>query len=284
MAKKFNKEDLFENYFNTAKDVFINFELVFEVEGVCEQLFGAHPDHDFNDEAAKQRVRSSEAWQSLSHLYDYAVDGIRHDAKEPEEIVLAGAEVISYVTTENQGPAEEWDQIVAQGDGRFGLDNGSDLSLEKLALLADVDERTVRNAISHGDLVAHKDDGILFIGNTSARNWLSGRRGFKPSRIPTDLGGDISQISTPIEFGAFLLAQRKTLGLDTIGNKVVMLHPSVDLKTIMDIEKGVFKLPLDTVFPLADFYQIDRKGFLDAVMRIFFAEQLRSLQDVSNEK
>src|SRR3989344_3155101 len=102
MAKKFDKEDLFENYFHTAKAVFSDFEGIFEVEGICEQLFGAHPDHDFNEEAAKQRIRSSEAWQSLSQLYDYAVDGIRHDARDLEEIVISGAEVLTYVTTENQ--------------------------------------------------------------------------------------------------------------------------------------------------------------------------------------
>lgn len=40
MAKKFDKEALFENYFETASIVFSNFESVFDVTGVWSQVFG----------------------------------------------------------------------------------------------------------------------------------------------------------------------------------------------------------------------------------------------------
>ena len=36
-------------------------------------------------------------------------------------------------------------------------------------------------------------------------------------------------------------------------------------------------MPLDAVIPVADFYQLDRKAFLNCVMRVFFYEELRML-------
>jgi hypothetical protein len=51
----------------------------------------------------------------------------------------------------------------------------------------------------------------------------------------------------------------------------------------MQLEAGVFALPLDAVFPVADFYQVDRKAFLECVMRVFFYEELRMLDSRGDE-
>jgi hypothetical protein len=45
-----------------------------------------------------------------------------------------------------------------------------------------------------------------------------------------------------------------------------------------EVERGIFNLPLDSVFHLADFYRLDRKVMLSCVMRIFYPEQLQALQ------
>jgi hypothetical protein len=94
-------------------------------------------------------------------------------------------------------------------------------------------------------------------------------------------GGSINleEITGPAEFGAFLSAQRTKIGLVGDENKLAVFHPSVDARAILEIESGVFKLPIDTVFPIADFYQIDRKRFLACVMRVFFGEQLSALRE-----
>lgn len=284
MAKKIDKEMLFKNYFDTAVEVFSTFEGVFEVKGVWSQIFGAEwgDGQAFNspaiEQAAKDHVRSSWAWQQLSDLYDYAVDGNAGN-RHPVDIVIGGAEVLSFIRTENHSPSFEWDYITAKGDGRFALDDGEAVLVEKLALLAGVDVRTVRNAISAGELVAFKSDDGLAIENPSARTWLLGRRGFKPTvMLDEDIGG-LDDISTPAAFSAFMSAQSKRLGLDTEGNKLVAFHPSVDARAISEIEAGIFKLPLDTVFPIADLYRLDRKQFLSCVMRVFFSEQLSTLRE-----
>lgn len=90
---------------------------------------------------------------------------------------------------------------------------------------------------------------------------------------------ELNSISTPAEFGVFLTTLRKKLGLDSNESKLLVFHPNVDARAIMEIEQGVFKLPIDTVFPIADFYQLDRKELLSCVMRVFFSEQLSALRE-----
>ena len=284
MAKKIDKEALFVDYFQAAVEVFSTFEAVFNVDGVWSKIIGADNSerHGFSspktEQAAKDHVRASGAWQTLSNLYDYAVDGIIADRYDPTDIVIGGAEVLSFIKTEMRKPAIEWQHITAQGDGRFALDDGGILSLEKLALLAAVDVRTVRNAISAGELTSTKNSEGLFIENASARSWLTGRRGFKPTVILGETLNGLKEITRPSEFSAFLSLQRKKIGLDGDGNKLSVFHPSVDMRAIKEVEAGVFKLPIDTVFPIADFYQLDRQELLSCVMRVFFGEQLATLR------
>lgn len=284
MAQKFNKDALFENYFRTADDAISQFERVFKINGVWNQFFGVEHDesHLFKSVAdqlsAKHHVRSSDAWQTLSMLYDYAVDGVINDS-DPTNIVIDGAEVLSFIKTENTHYAPEWEMIIALGDGRFALDDGENVLIEKLALLAGVDVRTVRNAISSGELIAYKSDFGPSVDNACARKWLNSRRGFKRTIIAGDTFHDLKDISTPAIFGAFLTEKRKKLGLCEDIKKLIIFHPSIDTNALSEIESGIFNLSLDTVFPLADFYQLDRKEFLSCVMRVFFCEELSTLRE-----
>ena len=281
MALKLDKEALFNNYIDTALEVLADFEVVFGIDNVASQFFGqiiAHGETQIPDrQAAMKHVQQSDAWRSLSRLYDYAVDGVLDDPN-PDEIVESAADVLTYFETYSISPADDWIHIVQQGDGRFALDDGQDIIIDKLRLLAGVDIRTVRNAVSAGDLAAHKVDGDTFINNDTAREWLSLRRSFKPTRIISTDKIKLSQVSSPVEFAAFLKAQRETLGFDLKDKKLAFIHPSLDARIITDVEGGIFKLPLDSVFPLADFYQIEKQPFLNMVMRVFYKDQLSMIQ------
>lgn len=275
MAKTDRKENLFDNFFSTARNSLEALESQFNIKGVVDQVFGEGVD----DEQAKVHLRASRSWATLSALYDYAIDGIDNGA-DPMDIVIDGSDVIKLVSSENYWPSEEWTQIVAMGDGRYGLDEGQTIMLYKVALLANVDVRTVRNAVSAGDLVSFKRDDAIYIENASARRWLHGRRGFKPTVMKDD-GEHLSlqNVDNPAAFGAFLVSQRKRIGLASGNDKLVVFHPSVTLQVIAQLEAGVFATPLDAVFPLADFYQVSRKELLECVMRVFFFEELRMLSD-----
>jgi hypothetical protein len=250
-------------------------EGMFDVEGAVDQVLGTG-----EDDERKAKLRSSRPWETLMRLHDYAVDGIEVQGYRGDDIVIDGSQVLKLVSSENHWPSREWDDLVAMGDGRYGLDDGQPLDIRKLALLANVDVRTVRNAISSGVLEANKTHEVVFIENESARRWLLGRKGFKPTVSSTgaeQLG--LEQVNSPGEFAAFLTARRAHIGLDDDSDKLVVFHPSVTADSLKELEAGLFALPLDTVFPLAAYYQVDRKKFLECVMRVFFIDELRALSD-----
>jgi hypothetical protein len=278
-----HKEIMFNDFFHALMGTIQALELHFEVSGVAENIFGPQSHLLECVESAKGSLRNSRAWGELNALYDYAVHGIVSDIDGPDSVVINGSDVLKLATSEEYWPSSNWDDIIAMGDGRFALDDGQEISIHKLSLLANVDQRTVRNAISAGQLVAHKKNVVLqgeqvFVENTSARRWLHGRKGFKPTVMPIDSDRlHLGDIQNPSEFSAFLLVQRKRVGLDQDEGKLAVLHDCVDARAIAQLEAGIFSMPLDAVFPIADFYQLDRKELLNCVMRVFFAQELKLL-------
>jgi hypothetical protein len=283
------KEIMFNDFFQAALGTMEALELHYEVEGVVEKVFGASIIRHEGQDAAKTHLRASRAWGELSALYDYALHGIVSELDGPDSVVINGADVLKLASSENHSPSTQWNDIIAMGDGRFALDDGEDMTIYKLSLLANVDQRTVRNAISAGQLVANKKN-VLFEGeqlcieNATARRWLHGRKGFKPTIVATDpLHLSLRDVAGPAEFSAFLVSQRKRIGLDQDGGKLTVLHNCVDARAISQLEAGIFSLPLDAVFPLADFYQVSRKELLECVMRVFFATELMMLSPTARE-
>ncbi len=279
--KKLSKEELFEDFVRRSILGFQNIEMVFGIAELCAEATGVNWTADESDpetiEAAKHYMRNEEGWRWLDEAYDYAFDGII-GAERPEDLVTSAAEIISHLDTYNTKPSPEWANFLARVDGRFSLDNFKTVSIETLALLASVDIRTVRNAISAGELTSQKMGSNVYIDNASARNWLSGRRSFRPTQMKF-VGIDVTSISSPAEFGSFLSVQRKKLGTEIDDKKLMLFHPLIDSKAIKEIEMGMFKLPLDTVTPLSDFYQIDRDDFLVTIMKVFYRDQYRALAE-----
>jgi hypothetical protein len=273
MAKTDQKEKLFQDFYYAVSNSLDSLERQYNVTGVLDQIFGKNAD----EEQARSNLRTSRPWATLSALYDYAIDGIVGDA-DPMDIVIDGSDVLKLASSENHSPSTEWEDIVSMADGRYALDEGSPFMLYKVALLANVDIRTVRNAVSAGELVTFKSNDVLQVENASARRWLHGRRGFKPTVMPEGHSGlTLKTINSPADFGIFLAERRNHIGYGQTSDKLVVFHPSVNSQAISELEAGVFSMPLDTVFPIADFYQLDRKQFLECVMRVFFYEEMNML-------
>lgn len=277
MATPYQKEKLFINFHLAALHSFKALEEQFGVSGLCDQVFGQSAD----EEQSRERLRASSAWGTLSELFDYAVDGVQLNV-HAEDIVIGGAEVLSLATSENAKPSKEWDQIIDMGDGRFALDAGDPVMIGKVALLAKVDIRTVRNAISAGELTAEKVGNENFIENASARTWLHTRKGYRPTVPGYNVGLNMEDIATPAQFGALLSSQRERIGLDGGSEKLTVFHRSVNAQELTKLEAGVFSVPLDAVFPLADFYQVGRRELLDCVMRVFFREEFDMLMNAAS--
>lgn len=273
---------LFEDFFTCAQGTFESLEVFYDVKGLCAQVFGTH-EGDGRRDKEKEQLRKSSAWALLVELYEYAVNGIEGANCDTQALVINGSDIIKMASSENYFPDQEWNDIIAMGDSRYALDNGMPLMLRQLALLANVDIRTVRNAASSGELVTHKSGPgeEPFADNASARRWLHGRRGFKPTVQAEDAKGlQMDEVSMPRDFGRFLAEQRAQLS-DVEATRPVE-HPSVTSATLTQLESGICTLPLDAVFPVADYYRLDRKPFLQCVMRVFFGEELRALTETAS--
>lgn len=72
--------------------------------------------------------------------------------------------------------------MLARLRARLDLDRGASLSFEEIALLADMSERSVRNAASADgqNRLQVGMDGL--VSNAEAHRWLQNRRGFEPTR------------------------------------------------------------------------------------------------------
>lgn len=265
-SNAYTKEDLFDNFYFATKRAFEDLESRFQIEGVADLVFVGGS----KEAEAKKALRENHAWQVLSDLYEYAINGI--DSSEDEQasfIVTEGAEVLELVTTHECAPSMRWEEIVWMADGRFALDEGQYIDIRKLALLANVDIRTVRNAISAGELESFKNDAGIFIENAPARRWLHGRRGFKPTVVRfNEVRPDLTQLKSPIHIGAYFAVRREQL------NKATSDAPAPLQGAIEKIEAGIFDMSLGVASPLADFYQVSREDFLHCVMRVFFGPEL----------
>lgn len=296
MAKKSHKEQLFENIFSATRDTIDALSSHFLID-ITSQVFGVKGIFNEDDaKKAKEFFQASQAWIELNGLYEYAINGIiadpQYDTENYEDrsyLVTNGAAIVELLSSEQSQLSPEWKDLFWMADGRFELDGGGDISLPKLALLGKVDLRTVRNAVSAGHLVTVTKEKMfehdtVFVENASARRWLLGRKGFKPTPLTNTEREQIGDVCNPSGFAAFLVNQRKQIEIDLDADDIAkrsVNHPSVDQAVIKELESGIFSLHLDAVFPIADYYQVSRKEMLICVMRVFFSDEYRMLTNTN---
>ncbi len=279
-------EKLFEDFLRTSCETFQALETEFGFGGLKKHFLGGDfPYSVLQSEKLPtfitHHVQNSHAWKQLAELYDFAVNGIATN-EDTMYVATNAAEILSLASYDECRMHHAWERLVWQADGRHGLDNGYPMEYQKLAYLADVDIRTVRNAVSAGQLVSSKTQGTDFVENESARKWLSGRRGFKPTVYAGQTEVSLANVNSPIAFGAILKAQRARIV--EAGGTLATQHPALTEPVINTLESGVFDLSLNMINPVADYYQIERKQFLSSVMRTFFPEQLAAIQSLSSLK
>jgi len=162
---------------------------------------------------------------------------------------------------------------------RGTLDNGDPLNLKELALLAGVDERTVRNAASSKDAISlktQKSGGSTLVNNDEAIRWLTNRPDFKVTEYIKDTTLDTPRyFEDAIGFGHYLIHRREELGL-TIDEVASVIGSSVDV--ISDLENGIDQLHLSQVSKLSNVLNENKSKFMTDYMRIFHLEALADLK------
>jgi hypothetical protein len=151
-----------------------------------------------------QELQSTPLWQSLSQLYDYGVHGIIPTINDLGDGSLADVEMFvvgldglaMYLDEDEGGIPKLSKKTVALGHARHILDGGvpytdvdtdrpSDyLTFAQVALLADLDERSMRNCVdpSNPDPLKTVCSGNrTYIHIEEAKRWLGGRERFVPT-------------------------------------------------------------------------------------------------------
>lgn len=117
------------------------------------------------------------------------------------------------------GNFEALPRLCAMARARLTLDMGEAVSMADLASLANMEERSVRNALTAtgpGRLAMHTaPTGTEWIDNDEARRWLSLRRGFKPTVFPSapfTLDAHPPALHTLYELGTYVFHRWTALG------------------------------------------------------------------------
>lgn len=171
--------------------------------------------------ATKDAVQASPIWETVNEMYDYGIDGLPVPAKPGSAGSVIGRhiEVERFLHSVNTLPMKRYldgqgntpprlailaaqcaaARLVLDGADRrtdyatdeFGPGSGDFgyLTLAEVALLADMDERSVRNAANPklpNPLMTEPVGRRSLVRPEEARRWLADRKGFVPTKATSD--------------------------------------------------------------------------------------------------
>lgn len=177
-------------------------------------------------------------WSVSSKMYDYGISGIPLAGLGAGEVVDAEhADVELFLTNiellenylEEDSVILPWRakravqtaiaRHVLEGGERYLCGEGDQegyLSLVEVALLADMDERSVRNAASNkadDSLRTEKINKRTMVSVEEARRWLPGRNGFIPTKRSAAVMPSMCVLSLPVETAVLLEQKALKAGL-----------------------------------------------------------------------
>ncbi|WP_347456086.1 hypothetical protein ABEF89_00545 [Acinetobacter thermotolerans] len=302
-----SKDDLFESLFYSAFTSSNIMEHYLESEGLTakafgldvenkhkEAIFGFHEPRlsDFPGELledAKAHYRESVIWRMFDNVYDYAINGIKPiwDWMEVfEELPI----YLQLMNTDYSRVNPDIYKLLGLAYLRFGMDELIDSCItyfdympcdpiEIIALMAKLDQRTVKNAQSEGAFKGESEDFDF----QAIKRWLSTKKGFvKPQWVLTTDKIDLKEVNSSKQFGELISKRIEYLG-NLFNPKVfISKHYSFDKNTVLKLQQGIFDLPLSAATIIANQLSLDEREFLNCVMRIFFPYELSIIQGGSN--
>lgn len=194
-------------------------------------------------------ITNSYLWNGVSEMYDYGVLGIPVTGFGHDQVIdgnFADCEVflncissgamdlyldeddvkypkLSYkamATAIARHVLEGGERYTDYGAGEHGLGNGDwgHLTLSEIALLADMDERSVRNAANPKVNDPLKTESVgkrSLVTPQEAKRWLAGRKGFIPTKLSTNVDKKVAnkEISLPSDLIDLLNIKAENAGL-----------------------------------------------------------------------
>lgn len=174
-------------------------------------------------------------------------------------------------------PSSGLTDLLQRVRARVALDTQAELSVADLTLLSNMSERSVRNAISAGEL-ALLSNGL--VSHAAGAQWLQGRRSFVPTRVEGATEDALPEQLQSSEIPGFIRRRMERVwgpfNQEQAPQELLQAAFEVNL-SLMDIlqamEPHTLVAPQDCI-GLAKLMRVDSSWFTYQVMRSIFPEQM----------
>lgn len=230
----------------------------------------------------------------LLEMYDYGVEGLRRDithnwidfATDTEAFILG---LLNFPLLNESGiqyslrltshvlrlATARWKLDDEEGMSAIDLDvpepmYSGVLTLNEVALLASMDEKSVRNATNPKlkiHLKTFNRGTRTYVNAQDAREWLSGRRGFKPTvNIDSDAERDLEKVGffSASDFGSYIRKQREKKNLEIADVAEKLALPDWPQERLAALEEGSFVMDRTMYGAFAQILGIEKKALLVA--------------------
>lgn len=211
----------------------------------------------------------------MSTLYDYAFRGISADTGDINDALDPATR---FVNERCKAEPERLVCVIDTACARWLLDTEEDhLTIYQVSLLANMDEKSVRNAAnprSKDPLRTTSDGTRTFVRISDARDWLSRRRGFVPTREGTTKELDSlppQGFASTHAVGVFVKNRRERMRLtpSQLGGKGRQARIPQEL--VKRVESGDCDIGIKNIVAIGRALRLDPKAFATAVAKATIA-------------
>lgn len=289
MAKEkvISKDEFFQNIFECALGNFSTMETYMGIHGLMGQIFGVNNYEELgsaydlptfcltqDENIAKHHFMNGAIWYPFECVYEYALNGngqkccideltdcvdFMHILHSDHFQISSGShEIITMALVRH---ALEFDPTVNY------IDIKDSNYPQAIAHLADIDLRTLKNAVSAGEIEAISKNVLCA---SSLKKWLLSRKGFKPTFY-----SDQTQtyfFNSPTSFANILKISKKTLADKFDPSELINTFPN-QTNIIEQLELGIFVLPIDALPLIAKTYEIPYPLLFKQVMQTYYPKE-----------
>ncbi|MFV5508903.1 MULTISPECIES: hypothetical protein [unclassified Acinetobacter] len=293
MAKEkvISKEEFFQNIYECALGNFSTMQAYMGIYGIMEQVFGVREYEDLgsayelptfkikqDEEKARTYFRNSSIWYPFEWVYEYAVNGNGYKCCIDE--LTDCVDFIHIIHSDHFQITAQSNEIVTMALVRHALEHDPTVNYfdadncnypKAIAQLAGIDLRTLKNAISAGEI---ETVSKYVLCATSLKHWLLRRKGFKPTFYKKEEQQFF--FNSPLSFSNTLKDAKKELTTPFNPSDLLEKYPEIP-NVIEQLESGIFNLPLDSVSIIAKAYGIPYPILLKEILKTFYPNELAIL-------
>lgn len=287
MAKEkvISKEEFFQNIYECALGNFSTIEAYMGIHGLIGQVFGvndleelgsAYDLPSFNTELdeniAKTHFKNGQIWYPFEWVYEYAINGNGYKCCIDE--ITDCVDFAHILNSDHFQISQQSHEVITMALVRHAIEHDPTVMYlnvdncnypKAIAQLAGIDLRTLKNAVSAGEINAFSKNELCA---SSLKQWLLTRKGFKPT-IYTNENSHF--FNSPTSFASVLKKARETL--DYFDPTKLIEACENQPNVIEQLELGILDVALDKLPLVAKTYGIPYPILFKQVMQTYYPNE-----------